>query len=177
MILSDRDIFRLLEAGLLRVEPFDPSIVRENGLDLRLGRVFCRLRETARVFDTRGSYEPSEFYECFEVGDGEGFVIGPRELVLAHTMETVCLPSDVVGLVNLRSTFARTGIYIPPTVVDAGFCGQLTVELVGSSFPVKLYPGQRFLHLVLLRTLSPAARPYSGRYQGQRGVTLPKTPA
>ena len=176
MILSDRDIRRLLDLGVLVVEPFDPEIVRENGLDLRLGRVFCRLRDTARIMDTRRPYDPREFYECVEVGDGEGYVIEPRSLVLAHTVERVCLPGDLVGLVNLRSTFARTGIYIPPTVVDAGFCGQLTVELVGSAFPVKLYPGQRFLHLVLVKTVTPAEKPYSGRYQGQTGVTLPKTP-
>jgi dCTP deaminase len=176
LILSDADIKQLIARGRLRVEPFDPSIVRENGLDLRLGNTFCKLRDTARVLDTRKPLNPREFYDCVSVGDGEGYVVEPRALVLAHTVETVCLPDDLVGLVNLRSTFARTGIYIPPTVVDAGFCGQLTVELVGSSFPVKLYPGQRFLHLVLVKTVTPAEKPYSGRYQGQRGVTLPRLP-
>ncbi len=177
MILGDKDIRSMISRGLLRVDPFDPGIVRENGLDLRLGRIFCLLRETARVLDTRRGLDPRLFYECVEVGDGEGFVVEPRRLYLAHTVERICLPEDVVGLVNLRSTFARTGIYIPPTVVDAGFCGQLTVELVGSSFPVKLYPGQRFLHLVLVRTTSPVEKPYRGRYQGQTGVTLPRLPA
>ncbi len=177
MILGDRDIKALIESGLLKVEPFDPEIVRENGLDLRFGRQFCRLRQTARILDTRRPYDPSEFYECVEVGDGEGYVIDPGARVLAHTMETVCLPHHVVGLVNLRSTFARLGIVVPPTVVDAGFCGQLTIELVGSSFPVKVYPGQRFLHLVLITTHNPVEHAYNGRYQGQKGVTLPKTPA
>ena len=176
MILGDRDILRLIGSGVLRVEPFDPGIVRENGLDLRLGTVFCRLRDTARIMDTRRGYDPRDFYDCVRVGDGEGYVVEPRALVLAHTLEKICLPEDLVGLVNLRSTFARTGIYIPPTVVDAGFCGQLTVELVGSSFPVKLYPGQRFLHLILVKTVSPVAKPYKGRYQGQAGVTLPRLP-
>jgi len=45
---------------------------------------------------------------------------------------------------------------------------------VGSAFPVKLYAGDRFLHLVLVRLSSPAQKPYSGNYQGQRGVRLPK---
>lgn len=177
MILGDRDIRRLLDLGVLRVEPLAPDTVRENGLDLRLGTRFCRLKPTRAVLDTRQPYDPREFYECVEVGEDEGYLVEPHSLVLAHTVERVCLPGDLVGLVNLRSTFARTGIYIPPTVVDAGFCGQLTVELVGSAFPVKLYPGQRFLHLVLLRTVSPVERPYTGRYQGQAGVTLPVLPA
>ena len=171
MILSDRDILALVRLGDLVVEPFDEEIVRENGLDLRLGRQYCRFRATGRVLDPRSPGDPSEFYECGESGV---IVVGPREHVLLHTMEYVGLPPYLAGLVNLRSTWARLGLAIMPTVVDAGFEGQLTIEVVGSAFPVKLYPGDRFLHLVLVRLSSPAARPYRGEYQGQRGVRLPK---
>jgi len=76
--------------------------------------------------------------------------------VLLHTSEYVELPGYVAGLANLRSTYARLGVYIPPTVVDAGFKGQIVIEVVGSAFPVKLYAGDRFLHLVLVRLSSPA---------------------
>ena len=173
MILSDRDIKWYLERGLLRIEPLNGDTVRENGVDLRFGDEFCRLRRTEMELDTRRARDVSGFYSCVRVGE-EGFVIGRNEHVLATTMETVCLPDDLVGLVNLRSTFARLGLTLPPTIVDAGFCGQVTIEIVGSEFPVRVYPGQRFLHLVLVKTTSPVARPYRGRYQGQRGVQLPR---
>ena len=94
--------------------------------------------------------------------------------MLLHTLEYLRLPSYIAGLVNLRSTWARTGIYIPATIVDAGFEGQLTIEVVGSSFPVKLYPGDRFLHLVLVKLGTPTSKPYNGAYRGQTGVRLPK---
>ncbi|BAN89716.1 dCTP deaminase [Aeropyrum camini] len=171
MILSDRDIRGLLAIGDLVVNPLSGDTVRENGLDLRLGRGYCRFRSTGRVLDPRAPGEASDFYECSEADE---IIVGPGEHMLLHTLEYIRLPSYVAGLVNLRSTWARTGIYIPATVVDAGFEGQLTIEVIGSGFPVKLYPGDRFLHLVLVKLQSPAENPYKGRYQGQRGVRLPK---
>ncbi len=171
MILSDRDIEALLRLGELVVEPLFDDTVRENGLDLRLGRQYCFLRPTGRVLDPRSPGDPGEFYEC---GEADEIVVPPGRRVLLHTLEYLKLPGYLAGLVNLRSTWARTGIYIPATVVDAGFEGQLTIEVVGSEFPVKLRPGERFLHLVLVRLATPAAKPYRGLYKGQRGVRLPK---
>ncbi len=171
MILSDRDIRTLIRAGELFVSPFDEEVVRENGLDLRLGRSYCAFKGTSTVLDPRSPGDPSDFYEC---GEGDSFVVEPHRHYLLHTMEYIKMPHYLAGLVNLRSTWARTGIYIPSTVVDAGFEGQLTIEVIGSEFPVRLYAGDRFLHLVLVKLETPSQRPYSGEYTGQRGVRLPK---
>ncbi|MCY0868834.1 MAG: dCTP deaminase [Desulfurococcus sp.] len=172
MILSDWDIRVYIEKKLLVINPLLEDTIRENGVDLRFGNEFCRFKKTNTVVDTLRS-SVDDVLECFKVG-GEGFVVNPLEHVLTTTLEYVEFPSDLVGLVNLRSTFARYGLYIPPTVIDAGFKGNITIELVGSTIPVKVYPGQRFLHLILARTSSPVYRPYSGKYQGQTGVTPPK---
>jgi dCTP deaminase len=171
LILSDYDIRVLLRAGELLVDPFEDEIVRENGLDLRLGRMYCRFRRTDKILDPRNPGGPEDFYDC---GESDEIIIGPYEHVLLHTLEYIRLPPYIAGLVNLRSTWARTGVYVPATVVDAGFEGQLTIEIIGSSFPVKLYAGDRFLHLVLVRMGHPSQKPYSGEYKGQRGVRLPK---
>ena len=170
--MSDRDIDWYIRKGLLKIKPLYPDTIRENGVDLRLGEEFCRFKRGGYI-DTRNPSRPESFLECRKVGR-EGFTVSPLEHVLATTVEEVCLPDDLVGLVNVRSTFARYGVYIPPTVIDAGFCGQVTIEIVGSGIPVVLYPGQRFLHVVFIKTTSPVARPYQGKYQWQRGVTPPK---
>ena len=172
MILSDWDIRIYIEKGLLVIKPLYPDTIRENGVDLRFGRQFCRFRKTGVMIDSKRP-SPEELLECVEVGD-EGFVINPLEHVLATTEEWVELPHDLIGFVNLRSTFARFGLYIPPTIIDAGFKGNITIEIVGSSVPVRVYPGQRFIHVIFARTSSPVYRPYKGKYQGQRGVTLPR---
>jgi dCTP deaminase len=83
------------------------------------------------------------------------------------------MPEDAVGLANLRSTLARYGLMIPPTVVDAGFEGNITIEVVNASpNTIVLKREMRFLHLILVKAEGRAA--YAGAYQGQRGVTPPK---
>ncbi|MEM1649889.1 MAG: dCTP deaminase, partial [Sulfolobales archaeon] len=103
-------------------------------------------------------------------------VLKPGRKYLLHTLEYIALPPELVGIVELRSTLARLGLLIPPTVVDGGFEGQLTIEVHSSSFPVRLRSGSRFLHLILMKTTTPIEKPYKGRYQGQRDVMLPKRP-
>ena len=171
MILSDRDIDALIKLGDLLVKPLKKDTVRENGLDLRLGKGYCRFKETNKILDIRNPESSSNFYNC---GESNEIIIKPYEHVLLHTEEYIGLPSYIAGLVNLRSTFARLGLYIPATVVDAGFEGQLTIEVIGSSFPIKIYGGERFLHLILVKLSSPAKNPYKGEYKGQKGVRLPK---
>lgn len=79
------------------------------------------------------------------------------------------MPDDVMGFVALRSTWARRGIMIPSTVIDAGFKGNITLEICpheDMDAPV----GQRFAHIIFAKMTSPSA-PYNGKYQGQVGIT------
>jgi dCTP deaminase len=169
MILSDRDLKYYLQKNWIKIEPFSEEIVRENGIDLRIGSSFARLSKTDKVFENDKNIE--DFYT---VTNSNYFIVFPHEHVLMTTMETLELPNDIMAFVNLRSTYARLGLFIPPTIVDAGFKGQLTIEIVGSEFPIKLESGQRFLHLIFAKTLTPVEKPYNGKYQKQQDVTLPK---
>jgi len=81
------------------------------------------------------------------------------------------MPNDYIGFANLRSSIARMGLYIPPTVVDPQFKGILVIELINASHSqIALGPGTAFLHLVLAR--AEGAIPYQGFYQVQRGIIL-----
>lgn len=171
MALSDFDLENYIRAERLVIRPIHPDTVRENGVDLRVGDSIARLRKLDLLLDTRGEVEVDRFYELER---GEEFIIRPREKVLICTMEYIELPTELMGFVELRSTFARCGLLLPPTILDGGFKGQITLEVEGSSFPIKLYKGDRFAHVVFLKLASPIGRPYAGRYQGQMGVTLPR---
>jgi len=173
MILSDFDLKAYLSSKRLKIEPLDPLIIRENGLDLRLGEQYCELRSTDEILDPYIEWDPEKFYKCEKANE---YVLMPGRKYLLHTLEYIALPPELVGIVELRSTLARLGLLIPPTVVDGGFEGQLTIEVHSSSFPVKLKAGTRFLHLILMKTTTPIERPYEGRYQRQRDVMLPKRP-
>lgn len=172
MILGDRDLRYYIEKGLIRINPYSPDIVRENGIDLRIGEEIARLKNSDVPLDTATmNNDPSIHYE---IERGEKFIIRPQERILLTTMEYIGLPDDVMAFVNLRSTFARLGLMIPATIVDAGFEGNITIEVVGGSFPVILHRGDRFIHLIFAKLLSPVENPYSGVYQGQKGVRLPR---
>ena len=169
MILSDRDLKYYLEKEWIKIVPYSEEIVRENGVDLRIGSQFAKLKKTQKVFEVGEKIE--DFYEIINSNE---IIIYPHEHLLMTTMEYIELPNDIMAFVNLRSTYARLGISIPSTIVDAGFKGELTIEVIGSEFPVKLRSSERFLHLIFARTLTPVENPYHGKYQYQYNVTLPK---
>jgi len=174
LILSDFDLRNYIASRRLVIEPFSEEIIRENGIDLRLGSELCELKHVNEVLDPQSEHvDISKFYECRKADE---FVIEPNGRYLLATLEYLKVPPELMGFVELRSSFARLGLYIPPTIIDGGFEGQITIELLGSTFPVKLRKGMRFLHVVFSKVTSPITKPYSGRYQGQRGATPPKLP-
>jgi len=173
MILSDVELMNYIKEKVLVVEPFDQEIVKENGLDLRIGYEIARIINNGTVIDIRSS-DLERFYRRERVSE-EGFIIYPNERVLATTLENIALPDSLMAFCELRSTFARLGISIPPTIVDAGFSGNLTIELLGGSAPVRLYPETRFLHIVFAKLSMPVKKPYRGKYYKQSGVTIPRT--
>jgi dCTP deaminase len=169
MILGDRDLKYYLEKGWIVIDPLRQDSIRENGVDLRVGNEIARFKKVDGTISI-----DDDISQLFVKETGEEFVISPHEHVLLVTEEYVKLPNDIMAFVNLRSSFARLGLFIPPTIVDAGFEGQLTIEVVGSEIPVRLKMGQRFLHLIFARTLTPVENPYRGKYQKQKGVTPPR---
>ncbi len=170
MVLTRNELKKLISLGRLKVDPLYLDAVRENGLDLRIGGEYA-------IYAYEGAVvRPCELESTrhlFRVVKAEEVVIPPRNFVLLTTEEYVKMPEDVVGLANLRSTLARYGLVIPPTVVDAGFEGNITIEVVNESpNTIVLKKGMRFLHLILIKAEGRAA--YAGTYQGQRGVKPPK---
>lgn len=147
MILSGRDIQLYMQANKLAIEPIQPSQFQQNGVDLILAAV--------EPLDKSMSFSGRFLQGCAYLG---------------ATAETLSLPDDLMAFVQLRSTWGRRGLLLPPTIVDAGFHGNLTLEIFCGG-PTMLAPlGQRFAHLVFAKVSGPAA-PYSGKYQHQRGVT------
>jgi dCTP deaminase len=170
MILANDELKKLISLGRLKVDPLYPDTVRENGLDLRIGGEYA-------IYAYEGAVvRPCELKDArhlFRVVKADEVVIPPRSFVLLTTEECVKMPEDVAGLANLRSTLARYGLSVPPTVVDVGFEGNITIEVVNESpNTIVLKRGMRFLHLILVKAEGRAA--YAGTYQGQRGVTPPK---
>jgi dCTP deaminase len=172
MVLTGNEIRKLIEKKELQIEPFEEEIVRENGLDLRIGEEYAIYAFNNQVIDVCELTSSNHLFSKVQAKDGR-IAIPPNKFALLTTLEYVKFPRNVVGLCNLRSTLARYGLTIPPTIVDAGFEGNLTIEVVNSSNNyIVLRPRVRFLHVILVKTEGEAK--YFGKYFGQKGVTLPK---
>jgi len=174
MALSNDDILNYINNKKLIIRPFEQKILTGNGVDLRLGNEIARLIPTGsndEIFNSRNE-NVRKWYQIEHCHDS--FIIYPRECLLCHTLEYLKLPNDLIGFCQLRSTFARMGLLMPPTIIDAGFEGQLTIELIGSVFPIKLYIGQKIIHVTFFKLITPSTLPYKGKYLGQVKITLPK---
>ncbi|WP_460302915.1 dCTP deaminase [Actinocorallia aurea] len=178
MLLSDRDIRGLVEAGQVGIEPFDPGMVQPCSVDVRLDRYF-RVFENHRYPHIDPAEEQSDLTRLIEVAKGEAFILHPGEFVLASTYELFGLPHDVAARLEGKSSLGRLGLLTHATAgwIDPGFSGHVTLELSNvATLPIKLWPGMKIGQMCLFRTSSPVEHPYGStkygsRYQGQRGPT------
>jgi dCTP deaminase len=169
-VLGKYEILKYLNKKLLKIKPFSNEIVSNNGLDLRIGSEVAYLTENA----TEAYLDKSNSMQLFSKERKKKYIeLPPLRFTLLHTLEYVSFPKDIVGFCNLRSTLARWGIMAPPTIIDAGFEGNITIEVFNAS-NAKLYlpVNARFLHVILVK--AKGAEPYKGSYFQQTGVRLPK---
>jgi len=90
----------------------------------------------------------------------------PGFFVLASTIELFHMPSDLVGIVHDKSTNVRSGLTIFNTVIEPGWKGILTLEMVyHGQEPFDLLRGQG-IGQVIFHKLSQEAS-YDGKYQHQ----------
>ena len=160
-----------MEEGKLKIEPFSEELIQCSSLDLRLGYQIARYK-VKDFLDVKNSNWETQI----ETITDDGFYIQPKEFVLATTLEYIELPVDLTAFVEGRSSLGRLGLFIENAGwVDAGFRGQLTLELFNAnSYPIKLYPKMRICQLVFAKLDGKPINPYNGKYQGQRGVVPSK---
>ena len=178
VLLSDRDLRAEIDAGRVRLEPYDASMVQPSSIDIRLDRFF-RVFENHRYPFIDPREEQTDLTRAVEVRPDEAFVLHPGEFVLGSTYEVVTLPDDLAARVEGKSSLGRLGLLTHATAgfIDPGFSGHVTLELSNvATLPVMLWPGMKVGQLCFFRLSSPAEHPYGSsvygsRYQGQRGPT------
>lgn len=180
MILNDMNI-RALATRAGMITPFVESKKEKGiisyglssfGYDVRLGDEFKVLRlHTEKEVDPLRPNEKE--WRTFKADDV--FTIEPKQFVLAHTIESFDMPRDITGFVTDKSTYARCGITLQNTVIEAGWKGVLTLELFNQlDRPVFLYPGQGIAQVIFEQGTA-CQKSYadgSAKYQNQTGVTI-----
>jgi dCTP deaminase len=177
-VLSDRDIRAELEAGRVKIDPYDPADLQPSSVDLHLDRSFRVFRNNRYAYIDVRAPQP-DLTEMLKVADDEPFILHPGEFVLGQILEWVELPDDLVARLDGKSSLGRIGLLIHSTAgyVDPGWKGNLTLELSNvANLPIALYFGMRIGQISFFRMSSPVERPYGSKglgskYQGQSEPT------
>lgn len=94
--------------------------------------------------------------------------IPPQGTLLASTVEHFTMPNNVIACVHDKSTWARTFLTVQNTIIEPGWKGYLTLELINHSIEwVRLEKGMPIAHVVFDFTDQPVQHPYKGKYQNQ----------
>jgi dCTP deaminase len=121
-----------------------------------------RLRQTIHfTFNEQGKriviiQDPNTGAECVRAG----------RFTIASAIEEFNLPNNLVGVVHDKSTWARKGLSVFNTVLEPGWKGYLTLELVYHGEDDLLLPaGCGIAQVVFSKTTDLVS--YGGKYQNQ----------
>ena len=85
---------------------------------------------------------------------------------LGSSLEEFNVPKNLVGIVHDKSTWARKGLSVFNTVIEPGFRGGLTLELIYHGTEELHIPAGAGIAQVIFSKLTQEAE-YSGKYQNQ----------
>jgi len=106
-------------------------------------------------------------------------IIPPNSFALARTVEYFRIPRNVLTICLGKSTYARCGIIVNVTPLEPEWEGHVTLEFSNTTnLPAKIYAGEGVAQMIFLESDEECEVSYKdrgGKYQGQTGVTLPKT--
>ena len=186
-IRSDSWIKRMAEQTGM-IEPYEPDQVRSvndervisfgtssYGYDVRCAadfKVFTNINSA--VVDPKGFDETS-----FVDKQADVCIIPPNSFALARTVEYFRIPRNVLTICLGKSTYARCGIIVNVTPLEPEWEGHVTLEFSNTTpLPAKIYANEGVAQMIFFEADEPCETSYAdraGKYQGQRGVTLPKT--
>ena len=111
-------------------------------------------------------FKPNQFFQMQMDCSVNGVITRGTKFTLASAIEEFDMPDCLVGIVHDKSTWARKGLSVFNTVIEPGFKGGLTLELVYHGNTELIIPAGSGIAQVLFHKISRPAR-YEGKYQGQ----------
>lgn len=170
------------------IEPFEEGQVRvangsriisygtsSFGYDVRCSKQFKIFTNINSAIVDPKNFDTNSFVDV----ESDVCIIPPNSFALASTMEYFRIPNDVLVICLGKSTYARCGIIVNVTPLEPGWEGHVTLEFSNTTpLPAKIYAHEGVAQMVFLQSNEPCEISYrdrNGKYQGQRGVTLPKT--
>lgn len=185
MILNDKEISILAENDI--IFPFVGEKTREldngtkalsyglshAGYDLRLspkGFMVINNNKPVEALDVK-SFNKELMYEASPIEENGStfFVLPPFSYALGVSVELLTMPSNIMGITDGKSTYARQGTILNVCPIEPGWSGHLTISIVNPlAFPVRVYANEGIVQVMFLRLNSDSAQDYGdGKYQNQ----------
>ena len=173
---------------LIGIEPFEENTKRAGkvsfgvssyGYDIRVGSVFKIFTNVnSEVIDPKNFSERSFVtIDTYKTGK-DHVLIPPNSFALCETIEYVSIPRDCLAICVGKSTYARCGIIVNVTPFEPEWEGHVTIEISNTTpLPAKIYANEGIAQVLFFQSDEVCEISYKdkkGKYQAQRGVTLPK---
>ena len=186
-IKSDLWIRRMAEQHKM-IEPFEAGQVRYEdgeqlisygtssyGYDVRCSREFKVFTNINSATVDPKAFDSNSFVDV----ESDVCVIPPNSFALARTVEYFRIPRNVLTICLGKSTYARCGIIVNVTPLEPEWEGHVTLEFSNTTtLPAKIYANEGVAQMLFFESDEVCETSYAdrgGNYQGQTGVTLPKT--
>ncbi|MEP6589669.1 MAG: dCTP deaminase [Gemmatimonadota bacterium] len=183
-IKSDRWIRRMArEHGM--IEPFTDQQVRSGGISYGVSSYGydMRVADEFRIFTNVLSavVDPKNFDDkSFVEWQGDVCVVPPNSFALARSVEYFRIPRNVLTICVGKSTYARCGIITNVTPFEPEWEGHVTLEISNTTpLPARIYANEGICQVLFFEAddddiCETSYADKKGKYQKQRGVTLPK---
>jgi len=166
------------EAGQVRYE--DGQKLISSGTSSSVYDVRCSREFTVFTNINSATVDPTAFdSNSFVDVESDVCVIPPNSFALARTVEYFRIPRNVLTICLGKSTYARCGIIVNVTPLEPEWEGHVTLEFSNTTtLPAKIYANEGVAQMLFFESDEVCETSYAdrgGKYQGQTGVTLPKT--
>ena len=165
------------------IEPFVEAQRRDGCISYGLSSYGydARVADEFKIFTNVDSsiVDPKEFDpKSFVDRKTDVCIIPPNSFALARTVEYFRIPRNVLTICLGKSTYARCGIIVNVTPLEHEWEGHVTLEFSNTTtLPAKIYANEGVAQMLFFESdevCEVSYRDRGGKYQGQKGVTLPK---
>jgi dCTP deaminase len=183
-IKSDRWIRRMATEHRM-IEPFADEQIRDGvisygvssyGYDMRVAPEFKIFTNALSVIVDPKAFDPKSFVEF----TGSTCVVPPNSFALARSVEYFRIPRNVLTICVGKSTYARCGIITNVTPFEPEWEGFVTLEISNTTpLPARIYANEGIAQVLFFTAdegdeCAVSYADKKGKYQAQRGITLPK---
>ena len=182
MVKNDRWIRRMAkEHGM--IAPFEEKQVRDGTISYGLSS-YCndlRISDDFKIFTNinHTTVDPMDFdVKSFVDFKGDVCIIPPNSFALGRSVEYFKIPRSVITVCVGKSTYARCGIITNVTPFEPEWEGHVTLEVSNTTpLPAKIYAFEGIAQVLFFESDEECETSYAdrrGKYQAQRGITLPR---